>query len=226
MPSTQDRPSKRRRSSTQKQSPGAVETRSALMDSALRHFGSSGFLAASVHDIARDAGVNVSLVSYHFGGKEGLFKACLERAGSDQLNVAVRILSKEPETLDELKIRLEMFIDEMFLYGLSNPDMFAILYRDLNSEFHLVEDIFKKTFLNVFDLLSKFFETAKTGKLIADWTDPNLSAMQLMGSVTHTLKSDSIREKIFKRSIKDPEVRTSTRNYIVKSHLLGLTVRP
>ncbi len=225
MPQSQERSQKRRRSASTKQSPSATETRAALQDSALKHFGARGFLAASVHDIARDAGVNVSLVSYHFGGKEGLFKACLERAGTDQLSVAMRILSKEPETIDEIRIRLEMFVDEMFLYGISNPDMFAILYRDLNSEFHLVEDIFKETFLKMFELLSKFFETARKCNLIADWAQPNLSAMQLMGSVIHTLRSDSIREKIFNQTISNPDVRSLSRNYIVKSHLLGLTTR-
>ena len=225
MPSSFERHQKRRRSASPKQSPSSADTRTSLLDSGLKHFAARGFLAASVHDIARDAGVNVSLVSYHFGGKEGLFKSCLERAGTDQLSVAMRILSIEPETTDEIKIRLEMFVDEMFLYGINHPDMFAILYRDLNSEFHLIEDVFKITFLKMFDLLSKFFETSRNRKLIADWTDPNLSAMQLMGSVTHTLRTDSIREKIFNRSITDPDVRNTIRNYIVKSHLLGLALR-
>jgi AcrR family transcriptional regulator len=216
---------KRRKSTNQKTSPGAAETRAALMDSALKHFAANGFFAASVHDIARDAGVNVSLVSYHFGGKEGLFKSCLERVGSDQLHVAVRVLSKEPETIDEIKIRLEMFVDEMLLYGIKHPDMLAILDRDLNSEFHLIEDIFKKTFLNVFQLLSDFIDKAKERKLLADWIDPNLSAAPLMGAILHILKTDSIRSKIFNRSIVDEDVRNITRDYIVKSHLFGMLRR-
>lgn len=225
MTPTQPGTMKRKKSSSQKTTPGAVETRVALMDCALKHFAANGFVAASVHDIARDADVNVSLVSYHFGGKEGLFKSCLERVGGDQLDVAVRVLSKQPETTDEVRIRLEMFVDEMLIYGITNPDMVTILHRDLHSEFHLIEDIFKKTFLNVFKLLSDFIENAKKRELLAEWVDANLSATQLMGAVIHLLKNDPIRAKIFNCSIANADVRNSTRDYIVKSHLYGMMKR-
>ena len=45
-------------------------------------FAEKGFKATTIQDIAREAGVNVSLVSYHFKGKEGLFCACIEHAAS------------------------------------------------------------------------------------------------------------------------------------------------
>jgi AcrR family transcriptional regulator len=225
MKSIRSQPSKARKAQPSKTQQSAPDTRKALMDSGLLHFGASGFQAASVHDIARDAGVNVSLVSYHFGGKEGLFKSCLERVGDDQLEVAMRVLAKQPASIDEVRIRLEMFVDEMLLYGITHPNIFTILYRDLNSEFHLIEEIFKKTFLKVFQLLCRFLETARDRELLSKWIDPQLSAMQFMGSVCHTLRTDHIREKIFKLSISDPETRQKTRDYIVRSHLYGLIER-
>lgn len=54
-------------------------TRAALIDAGIRIFGRDGFLAATTKAIAIDAGVNQALISYYFGGKEGLYRAVVER---------------------------------------------------------------------------------------------------------------------------------------------------
>ena len=41
-------------------------------------FAEHGIEGVSVRDISSKAGLNVSLVSYYFGGKEGLYKAVIE----------------------------------------------------------------------------------------------------------------------------------------------------
>lgn len=55
--------------------PGA---HSALIESALAHFGRSGFDGASTRRIAEDAGQAMSQIRYHFGGKHGLYLACAD----------------------------------------------------------------------------------------------------------------------------------------------------
>ncbi|MGW4463519.1 TetR family transcriptional regulator [Micromonospora sp. NPDC004704] len=61
----------------------ATETRQLLLDAARRRFGSDGYAATTVRDIADDAGVNVALISRYFASKEGLFEACLGAAGDE-----------------------------------------------------------------------------------------------------------------------------------------------
>src|SRR5690606_39441765 len=53
-------------------------TRAALIEAATRVFGRDGFHAATTKAIAREAGANQALISYHFGGKEGLYTAVVE----------------------------------------------------------------------------------------------------------------------------------------------------
>ncbi len=63
--------------------PPPVETmpnrRTRLLASAARAFTASGFKAASLRDIAADAGVSLTLVDHHFGSKEQLLLAVVAR---------------------------------------------------------------------------------------------------------------------------------------------------
>ncbi|MDH6484532.1 TetR/AcrR family transcriptional regulator [Streptomyces sp. SAI-127] len=54
-------------------------TRQSIMDAANEEFGEHGFKGARVERIAAAAGVNHSLITYHFGGKQGLYDAVTER---------------------------------------------------------------------------------------------------------------------------------------------------
>jgi AcrR family transcriptional regulator len=55
----------------------AAKTRQLLLDAARRRFARDGYAAATVRDIADEAGVNVALINRYFSSKEGLFEACL-----------------------------------------------------------------------------------------------------------------------------------------------------
>jgi AcrR family transcriptional regulator len=50
-----------------------------ILDAAERLFARHGFYGVSVRDITEAAGVDVALVSYHFGGKRELFAAVFQR---------------------------------------------------------------------------------------------------------------------------------------------------
>ena len=56
----------------------SVPTDSRLLDVAVEHFGRSGLEGASTRAIARDAGTPMSSITYHFGGKDGLYLAAAD----------------------------------------------------------------------------------------------------------------------------------------------------
>jgi AcrR family transcriptional regulator len=53
----------------------------ALIEAALELFGAKGFDATSTRELAARAGVNVALIAYHFGGKDGLRQAVVGEIG-------------------------------------------------------------------------------------------------------------------------------------------------
>lgn len=62
------------------QSTSQASTRNRLIDQAEVVFAADGFERASMREIMRAADANPSAVHYHFGGKEGLLEAVLDRA--------------------------------------------------------------------------------------------------------------------------------------------------
>jgi AcrR family transcriptional regulator len=57
---------------------GRDEVRAAVLEAAARHFAAQG-ANASLRDIAADAGVNLGLIHRHFGNKDDLLHAVLDR---------------------------------------------------------------------------------------------------------------------------------------------------
>lgn len=51
---------------------------SVLLDTAIDHFGRLGFEGASTREIAAASGTAMSSITYHFGGKEGLYLAAAD----------------------------------------------------------------------------------------------------------------------------------------------------
>jgi len=57
-------------------------SRERIVGAALGEFAAKGFAGARVADIARRAGLNKQLISHHFGGKLGLYRAVMNRRRS------------------------------------------------------------------------------------------------------------------------------------------------
>ena len=78
----------------------ADRTRRALLEAALREFADKGLAGARTSEIAERAGVNKQLISYYFGGKQGLYDAIVEQWLAQEREMA------DPDTpLDELVCR-------------------------------------------------------------------------------------------------------------------------
>src|SRR5688572_11943728 len=59
-----------------------LEPESQILQVASEEFGTEGYAATSIQTVAERAGISKPLVYNYFGSKEGLFLACLERAGT------------------------------------------------------------------------------------------------------------------------------------------------
>jgi len=58
--------------------PAAGDARERILSAARRHFATAGFEGAATRQIAADAGVAQSLLLYHFGSKDALWRAVMD----------------------------------------------------------------------------------------------------------------------------------------------------
>ncbi|MEZ4752133.1 MAG: helix-turn-helix domain-containing protein [Bdellovibrionota bacterium] len=139
---------------------GADQTRSALLDAAKHFFALNGYEGTTVNQIVSRAGVNASLISYHFGGKKGIYRACLEKMGEAKLDAAKRILNP-PRSVDELRSCLSLFIDELLNWYGEEPELTLIMLRECEIGSSAMVPIFEKTFLQIYGALEMFLNRAK-----------------------------------------------------------------
>ena len=60
--------------------PSRAATRERLLEAACEQFSERGWHGTRIQDVCRAAGANIAAVNYHFGGKEGLYRAVWDRA--------------------------------------------------------------------------------------------------------------------------------------------------
>lgn len=102
------------------------ERRAQLMDIGRAVFAERGFAAASIEEIADRAGISKPVVYGHFGGKEGLYTAVVEREVAVVLGMIAEALdgSEHPREL------VEGAADAFLRYIELERDGFRILVRD------------------------------------------------------------------------------------------------
>lgn len=101
----------------------AGRTREQIFAAATKIFAKKGFDGARVDKIAAEAGVNKQLLYHHFGSKDGLFTAALERA-YESIRKQEAALELDSLPADEAILKLVEFT---WRYYLANPDFIRLL---------------------------------------------------------------------------------------------------
>jgi TetR/AcrR family transcriptional regulator len=115
---SQDKSSPRRSPRPEERQRDPERTRRVLLDAAQVEFAAKGRAGARVSEIARRAGVSKQLISYYFGGKDGLYDALIGQWLEQEAEFAPRELP-----LDELVAR---YIRD----GIDHRDMHRVLIRE------------------------------------------------------------------------------------------------
>jgi AcrR family transcriptional regulator len=114
---------------TFKRLPRAVREQQ-MLDSAVRVFSRRGFHAASMDEIAEDAGISKPMVYAYLGTKEELFVACLKREGT-RLMEAIAAEVVGADTPDQ---QLWRGLRAFFTFVGAHRDGWAVLYRQARGE--------------------------------------------------------------------------------------------
>ncbi|CAN5640477.1 hypothetical protein BH10BDE1_BH10BDE1_11370 [soil metagenome] len=186
--------------------PPKTDSKHALLHAATKVFAEKGYEGATVKDLADEAGVNVSLVSYHFGGKEGLYRACILQFAQARLDAVERIL-KAPTSHSELRVRLRLFAEELVDVHIREPDLCKIVHRDVERMTEFGEEVMRDGFFKLFLTFVQFLKAAEKAKLIQKFKDYESVATLVFGSLMHLLKTEEHRKLLNRPTIQDPKFR-------------------
>lgn len=103
-----------------------------IIEVAERLFSQKGFAGTSVRDIAQEADVNVSMISYYFGSKEKLIEALFElRMKESRSRLEILVTTSELSALQKINVFIDSIIDRL----MGNQCFHNIMMREqLSSE--------------------------------------------------------------------------------------------
>lgn len=145
------------------------DTKTRILDTAEQLFARNGFHNTSLRDITGQATVNLAAVNYHFGSKDGLLKAVIERRIEplnqlrqqklEELLAAAKAAGQRPS----VRHLMHAFIEPTLAFRRSAKgaaDFIALIGRSLSEPDETVRNCFIESILPLFRLLFRGLQQA------------------------------------------------------------------
>lgn len=137
-----------------------ADSKRCILKAAGELFAKFGLDKCSTREIAKEADSNISLISYYFGGKEGLYKEVMRSHALEIKDNAEKIVNKiqNTELTKEIFVKdLEQIIDNIMQSRLNNPELSKIFAREklagLPHSREIHSEIFYPLILNFYKLV-------------------------------------------------------------------------
>lgn len=154
------------------------DCRANLITIATPLFAEKGFKGVSVREIASVAGVNVSMISYYFGDKEGLYGAVLNEQFAVLQGVAeIALMDTDPLEKFEFYVR-----GTVARYRL-NPYLLRFYTSELTNPTPCFATIVKPAIQGVVKTLQEFFTDGLSHHKFREGLDPTDTALALAGMI-------------------------------------------
>ena len=100
-----------------------------LLDGALSQFARYGFEQVSMRGLAKELGVSYSLFHHHFGSKQALWQAVVDRDGQALFTEAEKMFAQDQGGLDEIEI-LKRWISGFVYVSAEHTDLIQMLNHE------------------------------------------------------------------------------------------------
>lgn len=207
----------------QKSSPAndPADSATLLLLAAQKLFAEKGFDGVTVRGIADEAGVHFGLVRYHYGSKEGIYRACIQKYGQARLLSAKRFL-ETPTSKEDFILKLRYAIEDVLEIQLENPELTRLVLREAEAQNSIADDVLGDTLVQMAKCFIVFFlEAGQAGYLRHD-ADPLFITNTLQGTINHFIRTDAIRSRHFNTSLKDADTKKNLVNQLHNFVLHGI----
>src|SRR5580704_15928236 len=138
-----------------------IDKKDHILDVAERVFSDLGFDGASTRMISGEAGVNMAMLNYYFGSKEGLFLAIFERKIASFQTLLQNIGNEGISSWDKLEKCIDNYVDRIIV----NNCFQKLINREMsmNKRGELTDKITEILIVNVIELKKILDEGIKNG---------------------------------------------------------------
>jgi AcrR family transcriptional regulator len=190
--------------------------RDRLIAASLRLFSLKGFHGCSIREICEAAKANISLISFHFGGKEGLLDVIFEELMDKDFNKIASLLSNA-QNKEDLMLKLNLFLECYVDYSINHSDVTSLFFEELERGNSQAEDRLPSTYGILWESLKSFLENAQKQHLLNDKLDIEILAFQILSPINHLMRSRYTSTKMTLFSLKNEGFRKRLLNQIVQT---------
>lgn len=209
-------PAKRRRAKATA-APPAESSREEILSVATEEFAQRGLSGARVDAIAERTRTSKRMIYYHFGSKEGLYKAVLERVYSQIRSVETQLDLEGLSPIEAMRRIVELTFD----YDESHPQFISLVNVENVNRGQFVAKLssVRKRYSNIIHVLQTVLDRGvASGHFRADVNAVDLRLV--MGSLCFFRVSNQYTfGALFDVNLSDPEVRRRHRQMIVDAVL-------
>ncbi|MGB3072515.1 MAG: TetR/AcrR family transcriptional regulator [Ottowia sp.] len=201
---------------------GGSPTADSILAAALKHFASSGFDGTSVQEIAKTAGVRHPLIHYHFGSKEGLWFAVMDRLFGE---LKSNFLTLSEVTMDLTALQTLKLICRAFVQVTSrSPERILIVRHELWASSPRLGWLLENHVMPVHRFIDGVAERAIAEGSLKPIPAPHFSHL-LIGAATSFFLARPFIQKVYGIDSRDAASVAEHANWLVESLFDGLAVR-
>ncbi|MGE0632778.1 MAG: TetR family transcriptional regulator [Pseudobdellovibrionaceae bacterium] len=162
------------------------KARERLMEAATPLFAAKGLEGTTTREIAAAADLNVSLISYYFGGKEGLYRGILE-AHAHQVEIMAKEFIGEYQKKDLTKETFSKFvyelIDKIVTQKLRFKDVSLIMQREMSAGLPYAREVHEKNFSKIGEMPAGMIAAAQKKKVVRADVNPHFALLTLVHAI-------------------------------------------
>lgn len=156
----------------------AMDARDKLLTAGTELFAAKGFAGASIRELASAAGVNSALISYHFGGKEGLYEAVITAQYERVIGKFETIARSDAPVADKIRMYAEVIRRN---HTEDQPLMARLIQGELTSPTACLENVVRKYTVRISGIVAGIIrEGIEQGEFRED-VEPLFATLSLAG---------------------------------------------
>jgi AcrR family transcriptional regulator len=200
-----------------------IDKKEVILLQAEKLFSENDFDAVSVRDIAKEANVNIAMISYYFGSKEKLFEAVIVRRIESSINILRDKIKPDMTCYQKMERVIDYYIDKL----INNRQVHRMINRELsnNNRPHLRDAIMVRMKANREYIRSIMEDGVGRGELKPD-LDIDMTIMNFFGTLQYVVGSAYYSCEMFNRPTEaelfTPEFADRLKNYFKKTFKYNL----